>query len=548
MAKNEKPTPEQEPESASAFFGADGPFATLMRTMDPRAMMEQSMELTKTMFAIAAGTSEIAADARDARFKDDAWKKNPAYKRLAQSYLATVAAVEKMIPDDLAPENRQRAELAASIVTSAIAPTNTLLGNPAAMAKTMETGGANLTKGLAAFLDDIKNNGGLPKQVDSSGFEVGGNLAITPGKIVLRHEMFELIEYKPTTDEVYQTPVLLIPPQINRFYFTDLAPGRSFAEYTLDQGLHYFAISWRNPQAEQRDWGLDAYAQAALDAMDAVAEITGEPKINLVGFCAGGITAAMVMSYLAAKKDNRVNSLALCVTMLDFEVNAALGAFRLPAMLGLVKGQSAKKGILPGDELAKIFTWLRPNDLVWNYWVNNYLMGEPPAAFDILAWNNDCTNMTAQLHQDFLTLFEENAIIQPGKAKVLGQPVDLGKLTCDAFVVGAVTDHLTPWKACYQASTHLGAKDVTFALSNGGHVAALVNPPGNLKAYHYMGPRSAPNGDAWLEESPKLPGSWWESWAKWCGTRSGKKIAAPAKLGSKKYAPVCDAPGEYVKQ
>jgi polyhydroxyalkanoate synthase subunit PhaC len=500
------------------------------------------------MLDITAGKSELAPDPRDARFKDEAWTKNPAYKRLAQAYLAMTDAVEQMIPDDLTTENKQRAQLAASIVTSAMSPTNSLFGNPAAINKTIETGGANLTKGLAAFLDDMKNNGGLPKQVDTSQFTVGGNLAITPGKVVLKHDMFELIQYKPSTADVFQTPVLLIPPQINRFYFTDLAPGRSFAEYTVGQGLHYFAISWRNPQAEQRDWGLDDYAAAALAAIDAIADITGQPKINLVGFCAGGITSAMVMGYLAAKRDKRVNTLALCVTMLDFEVDAALGAFRLPAMLSVAKKISAKKGILPGMELGKIFTWLRPNDLVWNYWVNNYLMGEPPAAFDILAWNNDSTNMTAKLHEDFLKLFEENAIVQPGKAFALGEPIDLGKLKCDAFVVGAVTDHLTPWKACYRASTHLGAKDITFALSNGGHVAALVNPPGNPKAYHYLGPRSAPDGDTWLEQSPKLPGSWWESWAKWCVARSGKQIAAPQQLGSKAYPAKGDAPGEYVLQ
>ena len=548
MSKQDETPNAKAPETDTSIFGGDGPFATLFKSVDPRTMVQQSMELTKAMFQIATGQSELAPDKRDGRFQHDAWTKNPGYKRVAQTYLAMTQAVEKMIPDDLSVENKQRAELAASIVTSAFAPTNTLFGNPAALAKTIETGGSNLTKGLAAFLDDIKNNGGLPQQVDKSKFEVGGNLAITPGKVVLRHEMFELIQYKPTTDEVYQTPVLLIPPQINRFYFTDLAPGRSFAEYTIGQGLQYFAISWRNPQAEQRDWGLDSYAAAALAAMDAVAEITGQPKINLVGFCAGGITAAMVMSYLASKGDDRVNNLALCVTMLDFKVDAALGAFRLPAMLGVAKKTSAKKGILPGAELGKIFTWLRPNDLVWNYWVNNYLMGEPPAAFDILAWNNDSTNMTAQLHQDFLALFEENAIVQPGKAKVLGEPVDLGRLKCDAFVVGAVTDHLTPWKACYLASTHLGAKNVTFALSNGGHVAALVNPPGNPKAYHYLGPRSAPDGDSWLEQSPKLPGSWWESWAAWCGERSGKQVPAPKKLGSKAHPPTVDAPGEYVRQ
>ena len=546
--EEQQPTNDQAAEAAAAFFSPQGSLASLFKSFDPRTMIEQSFDLSKAMFAIATGKSELAPDKRDGRFKHEAWESNPAYKRLAQTYLAMTEAVEKMIPDELSAENKQRAELAASIVTSALAPTNTLLGNPAALARTIETGGSNLTKGLAAYLDDIRNNGGLPKQVDNSKFKVGGNLAVTPGKIVLRHDMFELIEYTPTTDEIHETPVLLIPPQINRFYFTDLAPGRSFAEYTLSQGLHYFAISWRNPTAEQRDWGLDNYAAAALAAIDAVAAITGQPKINLVGFCAGGITAAMVMAYLAAKGDDRVNSLALCVTMLDFKVDAALGAFRLPALLGVARKQSAKKGILPGAELGKIFTWLRPNDLVWNYWVNNYLMGEPPAAFDILAWNNDCTNMTAQLHEDFLTLFEENAIIQPGKAKVLGEPVDLGTLQCDAFVVGAVTDHLTPWKACYQASTHLGSKNVTFALSNGGHVAALVNPPGNPKAYHYIGPRSAPDGDSWLEQSPKLTGSWWESWTAWCKERSGKNIAAPKKAGSKAFPPVGDAPGTYVLQ
>ncbi len=551
MAEKDQPAPDAPDETADSdngFFGTTGPFATLLRHIDPRAMAEQSIALSKTMLDIVTGKSEIAPDARDWRFKDEAWTKNPAYKRLAQAYLAATESVEKMIPDDLSVENRQRAELAASIVTSAFAPTNTLMGNPAALAKTIETGGSNLTKGLAAFLDDIKNNGGLPKQVDKSKFEVGGNLGITPGKIVLRHEMFELIHYKPSTDAVYETPVLLIPPQINRFYFTDLAPGRSFAEYTVSQGLQYFAISWRNPQAEQRDWGLDKYADAALAAIDAIAEITGQPKINLIGFCAGGITTAMVMGYMEAKGQDRVNSLGLCVTMLDFEVDAALGAFRLPALLGVAKSKSAKAGILSGADLGKIFTWLRPNDLVWNYWVNNYLMGEPPAAFDILAWNNDCTNMAAKLHEDFLELFEGNLIVQPGKAKVMGEAIDLGKLKCDAFVVGAVTDHLTPWKACYRASSHLGSKDLTFALSNGGHVAALVNPPGNPKAYHYMGPATASDADSWLEQSPKLSGSWWESWNKWCAERSGKKIAAPKKLGSKAYPPICDAPGEYVKQ
>ncbi|MGE3692060.1 MAG: PHA/PHB synthase family protein [Novosphingobium sp.] len=538
----------QEPQfDTETLFGAEGPFATLLRNVNPMTMAEQGMAFTKSLFEIAWGKSDIEPDKRDWRFQNEAWEKNPYYKRLAQAYLAMTEAVEAMIPEDLSVENKQRAQLAASIVTSTMAPTNTLLGNPAAMERTLETGGANLARGFQAFMKDLKNNGGLPQQVDDSQFEVGGNLAITPGKIVLRHEMFELIEYAPSTDTVHEMPVLLIPPQIGRYYFTDLAPGRSFAEYVVSQGLRYYAISWRNPSPEQSHWGLDDYAAAALEAIDAIAEITGQPKINLVGFCAGGITTAMVMGHLAAKGIDRVNSLALCVTMLDFKVDASLGAFRFPALLQVAKAQSSMKGILPGQDLHKIFSWLRPNDLVWNYWVNNYLMGDTPAAFDILAWNKDSTNMASHLHDDFLNLFEANAIVQPGKAMALGEPIDLGKLKCDAFVVGAVTDHLTPWKACYLASKYLGGK-VTFALSNGGHVAALVNPPGNPKAWHQIAPATAPDADTWLESAEKLSGSWWESWTKWCGERSGKQVPAPKSQGSKKHKPLADAPGTYVLQ
>jgi polyhydroxyalkanoate synthase len=240
-----------------------------------------------------------------------------------------------------------------------------------------------------------------------------------------------------------------------------------------------------------------------------------------------------------------INSFTLCVTMIDFRNDASLGAFRLPTMLSVAKAQSAMKGVLPGQDLSKIFAWLRPNDLVWNYWVNNYLMGETPPAFDILAWNKDNTNLPAKLHKDFLDLFESNALTA-GDYEVLGETIDLGAITCDSFVVGAVTDHLTPWKCCYKSGSYLGGANSTFALSNGGHVAALVNPPGNPKAYHYIAPARPETGDAWLEGAPKLPGSWWESWAKWCAQRSGKLIPAPTKLGSKDRPPTVDAPGEYV--
>lgn len=534
-------------EAMASLFGPAGPFAAYMRSMDPRAMFDQGVQFYKTMFDIAGGKSEITPDARDWRFQDETWTNNPAYKRLAQAYLAMTDAVEKMIPEDLPWEDKARAQLAASIVTSTLAPTNTLLGNPAALAKTLETGGSNLVHGFQAFVRDMVNNGGLPQQVDDSEFEVGRNLAVTPGKVVHRTEMFELIHYAPATETVREIPVLLIPPQIGRFYFTDLAPGRSFAEYAVSQGLQYFAISWRNPSPDERDFGLDDYVEAAIEAIEAVTDITGQKKANVVGFCAGGILSSIASAYLAAAGSKAINSFTLCVTMIDFKNDASLGAFRLPTMLSVAKAQSSMKGVLPGSDLHKIFSWLRPNDLVWNYWVNNYLMGEAPPAFDILAWNKDSTNLPARLHKDFLALFESNRLIQPGGVETHGQPIDLGAITCDSFVVGAVTDHLTPWKCCYKSRGYLGGKS-TFALSNGGHVAALVNPPGNPKAYHWIAPAEAETGDQWLESAPKLPGSWWESWAAWCNKRSGELVPAPKTLGSREHPPTIDAPGQYVLQ
>ena len=538
---------ESSAEGVGRLFGADGPFATAMRSFDPAAMMQQSMDLSRSMFQIAMGTSEIAPDKRDWRFKDDAWTSNPFYHRISQAYLAMSDAVEAMIPEDLNWEDKARAQLAASIVTSSFAPTNTLLGNPAAINKTIETGGSNLVKGFKAFLDDLQNNGGMPRQVDATPFEVGRNMAVTPGKIVLRTEMFELIHYKPSTDQVHALPVLLVPPQIGRYYFTDLTPGRSFAEYVVSQGLQYFAISWRNPSPDERAFGMEGYVAAVIEAMEAIMAITAQPKVNMVGFCAGGITTAITAACLAAKGRDLVNSFTLCVAMIDFDNDASLGAFRLPAMLTVAKAQSSMKGVLPGSDLSKIFAWLRPNDLIWNYWVNNYLMGEEPAPFDILAWNNDSSNMAAQLHKDFLNIFDNNLLIEPGAYEVLGAPVDLSEVTCDMFIVGAVTDHLTPWKACYKSARLIGGER-TFALSNGGHVAALVNPPGNPKAYHFIAPAAPEDADQWLESAEKLTGSWWESWTKWCGARSGDLVSAPKALGSKKFIPLMDAPGEYVKQ
>lgn len=532
-------------EIPASLFGMGGPFADFFRSVDPMGTFQKNADLSKKMFDITMGQSDVAPDARDWRFQHETWTKNPFYNRLSQAYLAMTEAIEGMIPEGLADDERSRAELASAIVTSAFAPTNTLAGNPAAMLRAIETKGDSLAKGFRNFVEDWLNNGGMPAQVDDSSFTVGKNMAVTPGKVVFRNDMLELIQYKPTRETVHQVPVLMIPPQIGRYYFTDLAPGRSLVEYAVSQGLNQFVISWRNPGSQQRDWGLDDYAKAALEAIEAVLAISGQPKVNLIAFCAGGMLSTMVAGYLAAQGKDVINTLALCVTMLNWKSDASIGALRLPAMLSVARAQSQMKGVLPGQDLHKVFTWLRPNDLVWNYWVNNYLMGDTPPAFDILAWNKDNTNLPAKLHADFMEIFKKNPLIEPGKYKVLGHALDLGSIKCDNFIVGAITDHLTPWKACYQSCGFLGGES-TFALSNGGHVAALVNPPGNPKAFHYLGLGTASDADAWQEGAVKQPGSWWEGWAKWVAERSGPLQPAPARLGGANYPPLGDAPGKYV--
>lgn len=534
-------------ELPTSIFGLDGPFADYFRSVDPFKLLQKNVELYRSMMEIALGSSTITPAERDWRFQDEAWSKNPFYRRLAQAYLAMTEVVTQLIPDDLANDEKSRAELAADIVTSAFSPTNTLMGNPAALMRAIETKGDSLAKGFRNFVDDWLNNEGMPAQVDDSQFAIGKNLALTPGKVVHRTEMFELIQYAPSAETVYEVPSLLIPPQIGRFYFTDLAPGRSFAEYAVAQGLNHFVVSWRNPRPEHRDWGLEDYIAAALEAVETVAAISGQPRVNLISFCAGGILSSIVAGYLARKgRGDMINTLALCVTMLNWKVDASIGAFRFPAALSVAKAQSEMRGVLSGGDLHKVFTWLRPNDLVWNYWVNNYLMGDTPPAFDILAWNKDNTNLPAKLHSDFMQIFRENLLVQPGRFTAMGEPIDLGRITCDNFIVGAVTDHLTPWKACYQSCNFLGG-DSVFALSNGGHVAALVNPPDNPKAYHIVGPGTAENADAWMETAVKTRGSWWEGWVKWVGERSGRRVPAPATLGSQDFVPHGDAPGEYVR-
>jgi len=527
---------------------ADGVAATLLQGS---SMAKASVTLATELVRIVIGRSEICPEKGDWRFKDPTWTENPAYKRVAQTYLASCQAVDSVLDGVEKSGNRHRAERARFVMTaltSAAAPTNTLLGNPAALKRTFEAGGANLVRGVERWVSDLRHNGGMPSTAKPGALKVGKDLAITPGQVVDKDEFAELLQYTPTTQEVYERPVLVVPPPIGRYYFLDLRPGRSFVEYSVSRGLQTFLLSWRNPQAEQSDWSLDTYSQRVLEAIDAVLEITGAQDLNVIGFCAGGILNTAVLNKLAASGDDRIHSASYAVTLLDFGQSAPIGAFSSARLLSFARWKAGKAGVTSARAMGSAFTWMRPNDLVWNYWVNNYLMGEDPPVFDILTWNADGTNLPAKLHQQFLDIFEHNPLPQPGAMNCLGAPMDLGTIKVPAYVAGAVNDHLTPWKSTYRTTQLLGG-DCTFALSNAGHIAALVNPPGNAKATYFTGPSDkSQSASEWLAGAENQTGSWWEHWAGWVIDRSGDKVPAPPTLGGAGFSAQGEAPGSYVRQ
>jgi polyhydroxyalkanoate synthase len=420
-----------------------------------------------------------------------------------------------------------------------------LLGNPAALKKALDTGGASLGRGLVNLLRDAATNGGMPTQVDKSSFQVGKSLATSPGAVVFRNEVLEVIQYAPASAEVYARPLLIVPPQINKFYLLDLAPGQSLIEYAVMNGMQVFVISWRNPTPSQREWGLETYLTAILDAIDATCEVTDSPDVNALAACAGGITTMALLGHLAAKGDRRVNAVSLLVALLDTQAESLVGSFATREALALAKLGSQLKGVLGGDEIGRGFAWLRPNDLVWNYWVNNYLMGNDPPAFDVLYWNNDATSLPARLHGDFLEMFTTNPFKNPGALSVLGTPIDLSKVTCDAFILAGLTDHIVPWKACYATTQMLGGQR-EFVLSGSGHVQSIVTPPTNAKAKYFTGREYPASADDWLASAQPRSGSWWDHWRDWSVARSGQRREAPNVLGSRRHPAGTTAPGTYV--
>jgi polyhydroxyalkanoate synthase len=499
---------------------------------------------------IVQNKSELAPDPKDKRFLDPAFRSNPFYRAGMQYYLAVRQGVGHWMDDlDFDDGERARASFVTNMILDSVSPTNSLIGNPSALKKAFETGGGSLIKGLKNAYEDITQNDGIVSQVDKRPFKIGENIATTRGAVVHRTEMMELIQYAPTTEQVHGVPLLIIPPQINKAYVNDLSPEKSIIRFLTSSGIQPFMVSWRNPTAEHRDWGLADYVDALIEAIDVICQITRSRTVNISGACSGGITAATLLSKLAAEGDPRIGAATLMVCVLDPQPDdSETGALVSAHGIEMARRRSAKAGVLEGSSLSRTFAWLRPNDLVWNYVINNYLHGEDPPAFDVLFWNNDSTNLTATLHSDYLRVYETQPFATPGVTELAGHKVDLTKVTQDCFVVAGVTDHITPWKACYRTTQLIGSPNVEFILSQAGHIQSLLNPPGNPKAKYFKSDKRPPTSiDEWLaNDASEHAGSWWPFWAQWLQARSGELKSAPKDLGSRKNPPGVAAPGEYV--
>jgi polyhydroxyalkanoate synthase len=513
----------------------------------PGRVASRSLGLAAELAKVVAGRSELEPSEKDRRFADEAWAKNPVIHRTLQGYLAWGAAARGLVEDaGLDWGDGQRMGFIVDNLVEASAPSNNPFLNPKVLKRVIDTGGGNLVEGARRFARDFASAPRVPSMVEPDAFEVGTDLAVTPGAVVLRTDVFELIQYTPQTPKVREIPLLIVPPTINKYYVIDLAEQRSLVEHLVQNGQQVYCISWRNPDARHAHWGLDTYGQAILEAMDACQKIARQDQVSLLGICSGGMIASMLLAHLAdVGQLHRVAAFSLAVTVLDQQQAGLPSALLSHKAAAASTRASAEKGYLDGKVLAEIFAWLRPNDLIWNYWVNNYLLGHAPKAFDILYWNADPVRMTAAMHRDFMDLAIHNSLTQPGRATMLDSDIDLGQIDVDTYAVAGIADHLCKWESCYQ-TTQLFGGTTKFVLSTSGHIAAMVNPPGNPKASFQTASENPADAHEWLGKASKVKGSWWDDYVAWLAERSGEERNKPRRLGSAAYEPVCDAPGTYV--
>jgi len=527
-------------QSAGRFF--------IQTIKQPEVFLNHYSGFVKEVSNIVRSKSTLQPERKDKRFRDAVWRDNFLYRSVMQTYLAWDKEVAGWVEDlDLDEADRRRSEFLHEQVSAMLSPTNSPL-NPVAVKRAYQTGGKSVLSGLKHVLEDIHTNHGMPSQVRADSYVVGKDLAQSKGAVVHRSEVLELLQFQmDDSQSVSQRPVLIIPPQLNKYYIFDLTPKNSLVKYLQSQGVQPFVISWRNPSQHNAQWNLDRYIFELEKAIEVMCEITGSDQINLASACAGGITSMALLGYLQAANKPLVHSHSMFVTALQADDSSSLGLFVTREAVELSRRLASRQGYMDGKSLSHIFNWLRPTDLVWNFWINNYLLGKEPPSMDVLYWDNDSTRLPAALHSDFLDVFIGNAFSQPGKLKVRGYAIDIRQITMDFYCVGGDDDYLMPWKKCFEVPD-LIASDCTLVLSTSGHIQSILRPPGIANTVFYTNENHSGDAEQWLASAQKNDGSWWCHWSQWLNERGGDSREAPQVLGSDKHPPLSPAPGLYVNE
>jgi polyhydroxyalkanoate synthase len=533
---------------------------------NPQKMMESGLSLwqgymelwqSAALRMMGAEAEPVAEPSRDdRRFRDEAWSDNQVFDYIKQSYLLTAKWLESTVQDveGLDSKTQRKVNFYTRQFVDALSPTNFLLTNPQALRATVESKGENLVKGLNNLLDDLERGDGklAIRMTDMDAFEIGKNVATAKGKVVYRNDLIELIQFDPLTDKVSQTPLLIVPPWINKFYILDLRPENSFIRWAAEQGHTVFVVSWVNPDAKLARKTYDDYMlEGPLAAMDAIEQATGERAVNIIGYCLGGTLTAATLAWMAAQKGqkwkDRVKSATFFTTMVDFADAGDLSVFVDETQLENMEAKMNERGYLEGSEMATTFNMLRANDLIWSFVVNNYLLGKDPFPFDLLFWNSDSTRMPAAMHAFYLrNMYLENKLATPGGISLAGTPIDLGKIDVPTYMISTREDHIAPWKATY-AATQIYKGPIRFVLSASGHIAGVINPPAANKYCYWTNAQTPKDPDAWLAKAKQNEGSWWPDWDAWVKTQAGKKMVPARVPGDGKLAALDDAPGTYVK-
>ena len=528
---------------------------------NPTKLMEAQVSLWRDYMSLWQNTTRrwlgsedgpvAEPHADDRRFKDPSWEENQLFDFIKQSYLLSARWIQKTVSevDGLDDKTAKKVEFYTRQFVDAMAPSNFVMTNPEVIRATLELGGENLVKGLSNLLEDLERGKGKLhiKMTDMEVFKLGENIAVTPGKVVFQNDLIQLIQYNPTTSEVWKRPLLIVPPWINKFYILDLREKNSFIKWAVGEGHTVFVVSWVNPNERLAAKTFEDYMfEGILAAIEAIKQATGEDEVNVIGYCLGGTLLASTLAYMAVKGDRRCKSATFFAAMVDFAEAGELGVFIDEEQLASLEATMQKKGYLDGAAMATTFNMLRANDLIWSFVVNNYLLGKDPFPFDLLYWNSDSTRMPAAMHSFYLRkMYQENLLPTPGGISLGGVPIDLGKVTLPVFILSTREDHIAPWKSTY-AATHLYKGPVKFCLSASGHIAGVVNPPGAQKYSYWTSAKTPATAEAWLAQAQQQPGSWWPEWGKWIAKSGGGKVKARVP-GDGALKPLEDAPGSYVR-